>query len=463
MDGEKLSVRVGGKCRAPVLGALTSCAAALMLVACGGGGGGGGGGAFPIINPPPSTSTNSAGSWLTFKPASVDLTVFPKTSTPFSVAAVSSRNIAQTVNVAVIDTKGVIAPNVKISNSWSQYVASMNTNPDLAPGTYTGNFEVRVCYDADPLVCAQPVEGSPWQLPYKIRVLGPADLSYTRWEEVQTTPGFLDKLYTHTLALSVHGGKPFTTFANGSTGVMETYLSPDLGSQWSQQAIPGPTPSTMHFALASDGVAVYLSAGLNFIGNYAYQSHVWKFDGVAWQRQTPGAAFGGRERHVMAKVGATLFVAGGSNGGINAFRDVWASTDDGVTWSKRIDNLPAALGVVTCALNWRGSLLLIGDAVATSPDGVQWTVHSGYPATFPKGSTQCAVLDDKLIIVGNGQIMEGRTAQSMSTTDLVNWNLELSRSRLNEIEVPNLIAVDGRLLAFSGQSTTKLTLNRTVR
>lgn len=51
----------------------------------------------------------------------------------------------------------------------------------------------------------------------------------------------------------------------------------------------------------------------------------------------------------------------------------------------------------------------------------------------------------------------------MSTTDLVNWNLEPSRSKLNEIEVPNMVAVDGRLLAFTGQSTTKLTLHRTVR
>jgi hypothetical protein len=71
--------------------------------------------------------------------------------------------------------------------------------------------------------------------------------------------------------------------------------------------------------LASDGIAVYLSGGQELMnGNYAYRGHVWKFDGVALQRQAAGA---------------TLFMAGGSNGGINAFRDLWASTDDGSTWS----------------------------------------------------------------------------------------------------------------------------------
>ncbi|MBO9652217.1 MAG: hypothetical protein J7605_27230 [Variovorax sp.] len=459
MDGDNLSMRAGGKSYSRIRReAVASCATALILVACGGGGGGGG--AVPIMSATAAT-TNSAGSWLTFKPAAVDLTVFPKTSTPFSVVAVSSRTIAQPVNIAIIDTKGVVTSNVRISGAGLQYVASMNTNPDLAPGTHSGTFEVRVCYDANPLVCAQPAEGSPWQLPYKIRVLDPAELSYAGWEEVQTTPGFLDKLYTHNLALSVYDGKPLTAFANSSKGVLETYISPDLGGQWDLQAIPGPTPSTSHFALASDGASVYLSGGQELNGLYAYRSHVWKFNGVAWQLKTSGAAFAGRQRHVMAKVGNTLFVAGGTNAGVTALRDVWASTDDGSTWSKRIDSLPAALGAVTCALNWRGSLLLIGDAVASSPDGVQWNVHGGYPATFPKRSTQCAVLGDKLIVEGNGQIVDGRIAQSMSTTDLANWTPELSRSKLNEIEIPNMIAVDGRLLAFTGQSTTRLTLYRT--
>ncbi|MDN8617138.1 hypothetical protein [Variovorax ginsengisoli] len=410
--------------------------------------------------PASGSPTSSAGAWLSFKPAIVDLTVFPQTSTPFSVAAVSSRSIAQTVNIAIIDTKGVITPNVKISGGGLQYVASMSTNPDLVPGSYSGSFEVRVCYDANPLVCTQPVEGSPWQLPYKIRVLDPAEFSYASWEEVPITPSFRDKLFTSSMALSVYDGKPLLVLANGTTGVMETYISPDFGTKWSLQAIPGPTPLTSRFALSSDGAAVYLSGG-----SYPYRNHVWKFDGVAWQRQTASAEFPARERHLMAKVGTTLFMAGGSNGGVSPLRDLWTSTDEGITWSKRTDSLPAALGVVTCALNWRGSLLLIGDAVATSPDGVQWTVQSGYPVNFPKRSRYCAVLNDKLIIATNGQTLTelGRPVQSMSTTDLVNWHLEPNRSRISDIEVPNMVAVDGRLLMFAGQSTSELTLYRTVR
>lgn len=45
-----------------------------------------------------------------------------------------------------------------------------------AEGSVQGYLEVRLCRD-DPAVCTQPIEGSPWYLPYKVKVLKPSNLS----------------------------------------------------------------------------------------------------------------------------------------------------------------------------------------------------------------------------------------------------------------------------------------------
>lgn len=162
--------------------------------------------------------------------------MFPNTPTPFGVIATSTKTFPQQINIGIIDTKGVITPNIKLSTiSALQYSASMTTNPDLAPGTYSGNFEVRLCYD-NPLTCSQPVEGSPWQLPYKIRVIDPAALSYAKWEAAQTAPGFLDNF-----ALSYRDGKPIVVTAGFYTAVMESWMSSDIGSTW-----PRWQPTTRH-------------------------------------------------------------------------------------------------------------------------------------------------------------------------------------------------------------------------
>ncbi|MGJ7525629.1 hypothetical protein [Variovorax sp. GB1P17] len=434
-----------------------------LIASCGGGGGGGGGGGFPGLLPPPNTPpvANPAGAWLTFNPSPVELTLFPNTPQTFYVTATSTKVITVPVSVGIIDTKGVITTNVKISSSGQQYTATLNTNASLAAGTYTGNFEVRACYDTNPLTCAQPVEGSPWQLPYKITVIDPATLHYSAWEAAQTTPGFTDNF-----ALSYRDGKPIVVSANFYDGNMDTWTSADIGSSWTKvPTTTALTPSTKSFALASDGVAVYLSGGQT-VGTYGkplggYKSHVWKFDGNDWQPQATAALFPGREAHVMAKVGTTLYVAGGRNGA-GAMRDVWKSTDDGINWTKAADALPAALGNPTCALNWQGSLLLVGDQVATSADGTNWTLASGFPANFPKGSTQCAVLNGRLFISPTSDATFGKPNQNaMSTTDLVNWQLERPRVGSSG-DASGMAVIQGRLLVTTGQGTSQRTTYRTV-
>lgn len=431
--------------------AIAACVAA-WLAGCGGGGGGNGDAGGSGSG---SSTPSSAGSWLTFSPSRVDLTMLPGTSTPIIIDAVSSRTIAEPINVAIIDAKGVIvAKSVGITPmSALRYSIVMFTQPALAAGVHSGSFEVRLCYDS-PLTCARPVEGSPWQLPYTITVSDPASLSYQRWEEAQTTPGFLANF-----ALSQISTTPVVVSAGFYSGVMETWTSADLGSGWRQPALPANTmPMSGAFALASDGKSIYLSGG-QAVGAYGkltgnYLNHVWKFDGTSWREQTPAAPFAGRRNHVMAKVGDTLYLGGGRNGS-EFLQDLWASSDDGVTWRKISASLPAGVSSPSCALNWRGSLLLVGNQVATSADGVAWTVHAGYPPRFPQRSTQCAVLNDRLFINSTSYDFD-----AVSSADLQSWKIERPMGGVGN--APGMAAIDGRLLITSGDGTSQRTVYRTV-
>lgn len=386
-------------------------------------------------------------------PAKVALNVFPNTATLFSIAAISTKTFAQTLNVAIIDSEGVTSGPYRIlpNTGPMQYVVSMSTSASLAPGTHSGNFGVRVCFD-DPLVCNQPVEGSPWAVPYTITVADPASLSYQRWDPGQQAPGFIDNF-----AISEAGGKPYVIAAGFYSGVMEAWTSADLGLNWTLQTSAGsPPPLVAGFALASDGDGIYLSGGQS-IGTYGhplgtYPGEVWRFDGSAWQSKTSSAAFAGRQNHVMAKVGNRLYIAGGSNGG-GALQDVWASDDDGSNWSKIADTLPA-IGTVTCALNWQNSLLLIGQKFATSTDGIHWATYTPDPSIFPSGSKQCGIQNGRLFV--NALDLNANAA---STADLQHWQIEHAARGTPS---PGMASVDGHLLVATGSGTSQRIVYRSM-
>lgn len=132
----------------------------LVLSACGGGGGGSsGGGAGGVDN-----------SWLSFSPTTSEVTAYAGESASFTITATSSKVIEGAFNVGVIDSRGVITPEINLGNPAAlTYTAGLNVATTLAAGTYEGRFEVRLCRDV-PTTCAQPIAGSPWQVPYKITV-----------------------------------------------------------------------------------------------------------------------------------------------------------------------------------------------------------------------------------------------------------------------------------------------------
>lgn len=74
----------------------------------------------------------------------------------------------QAPNIAVIDKAGWINPNARLTKLDAQtYEVNLSARPSAQVGTRTGEVEIRLCQD-DPLICAQPVAGSPWKRAYQI-------------------------------------------------------------------------------------------------------------------------------------------------------------------------------------------------------------------------------------------------------------------------------------------------------
>ncbi|MBS1134386.1 MAG: hypothetical protein H6R02_1527 [Burkholderiaceae bacterium] len=142
---------------------VTGLGLAAMLVGCGGGGDGG-------SSPAPSTQTPYA---LTFTPAVLNLTAAEGTSYLVVVEAQIDRPIPEPVNVAIIDRFGVIQPSASIVPlSTTRYRATLSTQTTLSQGSRAGTFEIRICRD-NPLTCASPIAGSPWQVPFSFTITPP--------------------------------------------------------------------------------------------------------------------------------------------------------------------------------------------------------------------------------------------------------------------------------------------------
>lgn len=143
-------------------------AAGVALTACGGGGGDGG------TTPQPQPYV------LTFNPSSLTGSAAQGNALSWTVTATIDRTVDGTVNVGIIDTSGVLnAGSVSVTAlTATSYRATLSSISTLAPGSYSGSFQVRLCRDT-PTTCAQPITGSPWTLPYQFTVTSASSTNYS--------------------------------------------------------------------------------------------------------------------------------------------------------------------------------------------------------------------------------------------------------------------------------------------
>lgn len=158
-----------------------------LLASCGGGGGG---------STPPYQ--------LSFSPGTLATSYAQGTSQAVSVTATLDRTVSQTVNVAIVDSTGVIEPTVQLAAlTQTSYQATLTTQSTLSVGEHVGTLQVRLCYD-NPATCASPLPGSPFSLPYTFTVTAPVVLP-----AAQVTPAsiavdaYLDEVPTLQLSASL--------------------------------------------------------------------------------------------------------------------------------------------------------------------------------------------------------------------------------------------------------------------
>lgn len=141
--------------------------AVLCLAGCGGGSSSGGGSpsgtAVPVNSPD--------GSWLSFSTTTLETTAYQGESVPVQVLAKTSKAFVKPVNVAIIDSAGVITTDVYFGATPQllEYLVQLRTSANLPAGVHSTNLQVRVCED-DPQVCRTPFPGSPWYVSLKVTV-----------------------------------------------------------------------------------------------------------------------------------------------------------------------------------------------------------------------------------------------------------------------------------------------------
>lgn len=165
-------------------GATLLLACAAFLTACGGGGANSDSGnsapptPLPIPTPAPTptpsptpTPTPPTNALLSFTPALVTASFNAGTSSKLHLDATRKHDPDRPgrIYLDIVDTDDVLlVPTTRMLEAGTGYEADIKTNDTLAPGSYSGNFTIKACWDK---ACTQQLPGTPLQLPYQFAVL----------------------------------------------------------------------------------------------------------------------------------------------------------------------------------------------------------------------------------------------------------------------------------------------------
>jgi hypothetical protein len=202
-------------------------------------------------------------SWLSFDLTSIKLVAQEGESAEAAIVATSSRQIAEKVNVAIIDDKGVFKGASVTPQSQLVYRARLAISNALPPGRYEGALVVKLCFD-DPLQCKRPVDG-PRSVPYEVTVQPwKAERSQRRLLASETGVAFTSMAdrsrLTRTLVVTENKGNAAAWRAASDSAWLKVTASGTAGGALALAADPSALPAgTVSYAtvrVTSDDPAV---------------------------------------------------------------------------------------------------------------------------------------------------------------------------------------------------------------
>ena len=146
----------------------------VLVAACGGGGTDNQSTpTTPAIPSVPGDGGSTANDWLTFSPSMLEATSLEGDSVSIAVEARSSKTISEPINIRV-EAPAEFQPDIQLETlTPTNYRATLRVAPTAKAGLHTGYLKVYLCLDS-PLVCNKPYPGSPWYVPYQLKVVSTA-------------------------------------------------------------------------------------------------------------------------------------------------------------------------------------------------------------------------------------------------------------------------------------------------
>lgn len=199
--------------------------------------------------------------------------------------------------------------------------------------------------------------------------------------------------------------------------------------------------------------------------------------GEEWQQVLEAAPWSARSGHAMVQTasGGVLVISGRGNSGTTFHKDVWLTIDEGTTWTLvpgeppwagrwhgRAVRLPSGTIVFGFGFTNDGrNDVRLADVWASSDDGATWTQKTAEAELGPRVRNQMVALPSGEIVVAGGSSGGGGVADVWSSvdegatwqpvTDVVDW---AGRESFAMVAYP-----DGDILLFSGYTNTEQTVN----
>jgi len=105
-------------------------------------------------------------------------TAYASEPSTIHINGIADNNLYGVINyhVAAFEKNGHLLGNATVTEAGPQFHISFELAPNLAIGNATSEIEIRLCQD-DPVICKSPIAGSPFTVPFNLKIANATNLS----------------------------------------------------------------------------------------------------------------------------------------------------------------------------------------------------------------------------------------------------------------------------------------------